>query len=91
MEVPTGKVRQKPLNAIIGADVFVYQDVLYIRDPKTGICYRCHPCDPEGTERMKKVDFVKTYSDCLAICSAKLKAAAKAGQGTVRHGSARQG
>jgi len=76
-EVPRAIGRQKPVNAIIGADVFIYQDVLYVRDPKTGTCYRG---SPDGYARVKKADFVKTYSDCLAVCSAKLKAAA-GGQG----------
>ena len=74
-EVPQTKGRQKPVNAIIGADVFIYQDVLHARNPQTGICY-CGSHD--GYKRMKKADFVKTYSECLEICSAELKAAAEA-------------
>jgi len=73
-EAMKAKGWQKPVNAIIGADVFVYQDVLYVRNPQTGFCYCCY----RGNVRMKKADFVKTYSDCLKICSAELKAAAGA-------------
>ena len=76
-EVPQqAKGRQKPVNAIIGADVFVYQGILHVRNPQTGQCF-CQ--SPGGAKRVKKADFVKTYSDCLAICSAELKAAAGAG------------
>ena len=76
VEMPKAKGRQKPVNAIIGADVFVYQNILHIRNPQTGICF-CQ--SPDGAKRMKKADFVKTYSDCLKICSAELKAATEAG------------
>jgi len=76
-EVPQAKGRHKQVNAVIGADVFIYRDVLHARNPQTGVCY----CGgPDGYKRMKKADFVKTYSDCLKKCSAELKAAAGAGE-----------
>jgi len=75
VEVPQTKGRQKPVNAIIGADVFVYQDELHARNPQTGLCYRG---SPGGYVRMKKADFVAAYSGCIAICSRELKAVAGA-------------
>ena len=72
MEVPQAKGRQKPVNVLIGADMFVYQDILHVRNPKTGQ-YFCQ--SPGGAKRMKKADFVKAYSACLEICSAEHKAA----------------
>jgi Lar family restriction alleviation protein len=51
-------------NIFICKDLFVYQDAMYARNPKTDLCYRGD--DAGGTfRRIKKADYLMAYAECV--------------------------
>ena len=72
---PARQGKPPPVNAVIGADMFILGNVIHTRNPHTGFCYSGNN---DVFKRMKKADFVKAYSECVKKCSEELKTATEA-------------